>query len=137
MTSKTSTICDDARVAIARLPEPRYAASPADEAQASAALRSVAERLGWSDERGSLGRVIAKGARVLIKPNFVMHANQGSGGIEPLITHPSLVRAVVAAALEAGAARVVVGDAPVQGCDFGHLLAATGLDHWSRRLMLK
>ena len=64
--------------------------------------------LDWNDDqRGPLGRVITQGAQVLIKPNFVLHANQGSGGIEPLITHPSLVRAVVRAALEAGAARVM------------------------------
>ena len=136
MTGIASTTQSDARVAIARLMEPRYATSPADEAEAYLALRRAAMALDWNDdERGPLGRVIAKGARVLIKPNFVLHANQGSGGIEPLITHPSLVRAVVRAALEAGAARVMVGDAPVQGCDFDHLLEATGLGEWSRRLM--
>jgi uncharacterized protein (DUF362 family) len=136
MRRPAETICDDARVAIARLTEPRYAATPADEAEAYTALRRAAMALGWNDdERGPLGHVITKGARVLIKPNFVLHENQGGGGIEPLVTHPSLVRAVVRAALEAGAERVIVGDAPVQGCDFDHLLAATGLGEWSRRLI--
>jgi uncharacterized protein (DUF362 family) len=127
---------DNARVAITRLPAPRYAPSPDDEAQAYDALRCAALMLGWhTDERGPLGGVIAEGARVLIKPNFVLHTNQGDGGIEPLITHPSLVKATVRAALEAGADSVAVGDAPVQGCDFDQLLAATGLGEWSRRLI--
>lgn len=136
MSRMTGAIKDDARVAITRLPAPRYASSPDDEAQAYDALRRVTITLGWDDpERGPLGRVIAPGARVLIKPNFVLHANQGDGGIEPLITHPSLVKATARAALEAGAAQVAVGDAPVQGCDFDQLLKVTGLDEWSRRLI--
>jgi uncharacterized protein (DUF362 family) len=136
MKREAETICNDARVAIARLAEPRYATAPGDEAQAYEALCRVAAALGWSDdERGPLGRAITRGARVLIKPNFVLHANQGGGGIEPLVTDPALVRAAVRAALEAGAARVMVGDAPVQGCDFDHLLAATALGDWSARLI--
>ncbi|HEY7544322.1 MAG TPA: DUF362 domain-containing protein, partial [Blastocatellia bacterium] len=56
-------------------------------------------------------------------------------GIDPLVTHSSLVRAAVAAALEANPSEVVVGDAPVQGCDFEALLTATGLDEWAEELM--
>jgi uncharacterized protein (DUF362 family) len=136
MKKTIDTSCDDPRVAIARLTPPHYAASPGDDEEAYAALCRIAITLGWThDERGPLGRVIPQGARVLIKPNFVIHANQGSGGIEPLITHPSLVRAAVRATLEAGAARVLVGDAPVQGCDFDHLLAASGLGEWASRMI--
>jgi uncharacterized protein (DUF362 family) len=135
MSRLAKTICEDARVAIARLPEPCYGTPPADADEAYAALCRVATSLGWSNERGPLGRMIAQRARVLIKPNFVLHANQGDGGIEPLVTHPSLVCAAVRAALEAGAAHVAVGDAPVQGCDFDDLLTTTGLGDWSRRLM--
>ncbi|MFL6278399.1 MAG: DUF362 domain-containing protein [Blastocatellia bacterium] len=134
MKKPDATISDEPRVAIARFDAPRYAGAPADEAEAYQALSRAAAALGWSSERGPLGRVVAEGARVLVKPNFVLHANQGGGGIEPLITHPSLVRAAVRAALEAGASRVTVGDAPVQGCDFDYLLAETGLGEWSRRL---
>src|ERR687883_7071 len=99
MSRTAENLRDDARVAITRLPAPRYAVPPDDEAPVYDALRRAALTLGWAaSERGPFGRVIAPGARVLIKPNFVLHANQGSGGIEPLITHPSLVRAVVRAA---------------------------------------
>lgn len=140
---------DDGRVAVARLPAPRYppdapaaarAAAP-DAATApgvdevAAGLARLARELGWGDDAaGAFARVIPRGARVLIKPNFVLHANQGTGGLEPLVTHPSLVRAVVEAALRTEAAQVTVGDAPVQGCDFAALLRATGLDVWSEEL---
>jgi uncharacterized protein (DUF362 family) len=99
------------------------------------ALERVADALGWLDpERGALGGVVMRGMRVLVKPNFVLHENQGPWGIEPLLTHGSLVRAVVEAALRAGAGEVMVGDAPVQGCDFRKLLRATNLESWAGEL---
>jgi uncharacterized protein (DUF362 family) len=126
----------DSRVAIARLPERGYGEGPIAEARALEALGRAAGSLGWSEEaRGPLAKVIDEGARVLIKPNFVMHENQGPGGVEPLVTHPSLVRAATEAALRAGASQVMVGDAPVQGCDFDSLLSVTGLDSWAAGLM--
>jgi uncharacterized protein (DUF362 family) len=71
---------------------------------------------------------------VLVKPNFVLHENEGAWGMEPMVTHPSLIRAVVEAALESGAAEVLIGDAPVQRCDFPELLRLTKLDDWAARL---
>lgn len=100
------------------------------------ALDRAAERLGWSDEtRGPLASVVTPGARVLIKPNWVLHENQGPWGIEPLVTHASFIRAAAEAALRAGAAQVLVGDAPLQGCDFDQLIRVTGLDEWASDLM--
>jgi uncharacterized protein (DUF362 family) len=93
--------------------------------------------LGWYDhERGPLGNVISPGVKVVVKPNLVLHANQGSGGIEPLVTHPSFIKAAVAAALDAGASEVIVGDAPIQGCDLDNLLETTGLKKWADEMML-
>src|SRR5205085_9324118 len=83
---------------------------------------------------GPFGAMIQRGARVLIKPNFVSHGYQGPWGIEPLITHPSLIRAIVAGALRADPAELLVGDAPLQACDFGDLLRATELDDWTEKL---
>ena len=80
--------------------------------------------LGWEN-------LIPPGARVLIKPNFVLHHNQGDGGMDPMITHQSVVKAVVNAALQTEAAEVVVGDAPLQTCDFDALLETTGLGDWA------
>ena len=130
---------EDARVAVAKMPAPCY---PSDDAatsegnEVSAALSLLAHELGWGDEQaGAFASLIPRGARVLIKPNFVTHENQIAGGIEPLVTHQSLVRAVVEAVLQTEAAEVSVGDAPMQGCDFAELLRATGLDEWSEKLM--
>jgi uncharacterized protein (DUF362 family) len=126
----------DARVAVAKTASRGYDEISTAEEQAGQAIARVANALGWSDkERGPFGKIIPDGARVLIKPNFVMHENQGPWGIEPLITHPSLVRAAVECALQAGASEVVVGDAPIQGCDWDELMRITGLDQWASRLM--
>jgi uncharacterized protein (DUF362 family) len=89
----------------------------------------------WSDERGPFGRVIPKGARVLIKPNLVLHQNEGSGGMDCLVTHSSLIRAAVEAALQTDAAEVLVGDAPIQGCNFDALVESTGLRAWAQSQM--
>jgi uncharacterized protein (DUF362 family) len=118
--------------------DPRVGATEAsgyDGDTVAVALERVSATLGWGiPERGALGGVVGEGARVLVKPNFVLHENQGPWGVEPLLTHGTVVRAVVEAALRAGAAEVLVGDAPVQGCDFRKLLAATGLDVWAEEL---
>ncbi len=129
--------CFDPRVALAELSAPRYDAAPAeDEDQIGSALGRLARALDWSAEGGgAFGRVIPRGARVLIKPNFVLHQNQGPWGMEPLITHQSLIRAAVEEALSAEPAEVVVGDAPLQACDYAQLLRATGLDEWAGALM--
>ncbi|HEX5736727.1 MAG TPA: DUF362 domain-containing protein [Blastocatellia bacterium] len=130
MSSTAKDARQDRRVAIAKLPEPVYS-----KGAAQAAIRRGATELGLAeDARGPLAGVIPDGARVLIKPNFVMHENQGPWGIEPLVTHPSIIRAAVVSALQAGASQVMVGDAPVQGCDFNLLMSATGLGEWAADL---
>ena len=42
-----------------------------------------------------LGDCIPPGARIILKPNFVLHFNQGGYGLECLLTHPSVVEAVL------------------------------------------
>jgi uncharacterized protein (DUF362 family) len=106
-----------------------------DSEAVSRAIEQLASGLGWAQEgKGSFGRLIQPGARVLIKPNFVLHYNQGTGGMEPMITHKSVIKAVVKAALQADAAEVLVGDAPIQTCDFSALLEETGLGSWAEAL---
>lgn len=96
------------------------------------AIERLAADLGWMHEgKGAFGDLIPAGARVLIKPNFVLDHNQSNGGMDPMITHQSVVKAVVQAALQTEAAEVVVGDAPIQTCDFAALLETTGLGTWA------
>src|SRR5215470_9939997 len=123
-------------VALTALPSPAYTDESAPGSQIQQALGRVANELRWSDEdRGPFGRMIPRGARVLIKPNLVLHENEGPWGIDPLVTHQSLIRAVVEGALRAGPSEVLIGDAPLQGCDFQRLLSVTGLGEWADRLM--
>ena len=95
-------------------------------------LRSLTQQLGWGDGiSGAFSKIIPRNARVLIKPNFVLHENQGPWSFEAVITHPSLVRTTVSELLLTGASEVMVGDAPVQGCDFNQLLDRTRLGSWA------
>jgi uncharacterized protein (DUF362 family) len=98
------------------------------------ALAGVAGPLGWSDGDNLFGRVIPAGARVLVKPNLVLHENEGPWGIDPLVTHASIIETVVETVLRANPSRVVVGDAPIQSCDFEQLVDRTGLQAWADAL---
>jgi uncharacterized protein (DUF362 family) len=124
-------ICDP-RVALTTLPAPAYMDKASPGGEIGRALERIAKELQWSeDERGPFGRMIPRGARVLIKPNLVLHKNDGPWGMDPLVTHISLIRAVVEGVLLAGPSEVLVGDAPLQGCDFDRLLNVTGLSRWA------
>ncbi len=125
---KLPSLLEDARVAAAAL-------SAYDSNLVEESLARVTTELGWSDDRGPFGKVIPARARVLVKPNLVLHENQGPWGMEPVVTNLALIRVVVEAALRAGAAEVLVGDAPLQGCDFERLLRVTGMAEWAAQLM--
>lgn len=81
-------------------------------------------------EWNPLGELIQPGDSVVIKPNLVLHRNQNGGPLECVITHASIIRAVVDYVLRAlqGSGTVTIGDAPLQSCDFGQIRSATGLD---------
>jgi uncharacterized protein (DUF362 family) len=68
-----------------------------------------------------LGSIIQPGAKVVVKPNWVHHCNLSGYGSDCLITHPSVIEAVLHYVAKARPERIVVGDAPLQGCDFAAL----------------
>ncbi|MBI4843138.1 MAG: DUF362 domain-containing protein [Nitrospirae bacterium] len=77
-----------------------------------------------------LGGIIRPGDRVLLKPNLVRHYHPHDHDISSIITHGSVIRAVldyVHIALK-GAGEAVIGDASIQSCDFEALKALNGLD---------
>ncbi len=82
---------------------------------------------GWNP----LGELIRPGDRVLIKPNLIRAAHpERPAEWEQLITHPSLIRAVVAfvfIALE-GRGRVTIADGPQTDSDFEEICRRTHLD---------
>ena len=82
-----------------------------------------------------LGEIIRPGMTVLVKPNWVLHKNDDSThDMNCVVTHPSIIRAVLDYVLLAlkGTGRVIVGDAPIQICDFEALQRTMGYDRlWS------
>ncbi len=72
-----------------------------------------------------LADFVKPGNTVLVKPNMVNHVNGAKdGGLDCLVTHPSVVRAVldyVVLALR-GSGRILLADAPVQSCHFEELV---------------
>ena len=126
---------DPRQVAITRVPQDgatAYAGRAVRDA-----LRETARQLGWTSGapgESAFARLVPSGARVLVKPNLVLHRNHGAWGIEPLFTHPLLIRAVVEELLLTAASQVIVGDAPLQECDFDALLRASGMDQWAPEL---
>lgn len=74
-----------------------------------------------------LGFLIQPGNSVVIKPNFVLDRNEGTGTIYSVITHPSLIRAVVDYAYIAlkGNGLIIIGDASQADCDYEKVLNLT------------
>jgi uncharacterized protein (DUF362 family) len=88
-----------------------------------------AERYG-SPEWNPLGDLIRPGERVVIKPNLVRDFHGAGLDTESLVTHGSVLRAVMDYALLAlgGEGRLTVGDSPLQYTDFQRSLKLTGAD---------
>lgn len=77
-----------------------------------------------------LGAIIKQNDTVLLKPNLVMHENGSGLGSDCLYTNPSVVAAIVdyvCIALK-GTGKIIIGDAPVQECDFKSLVHTSGYD---------
>lgn len=77
-----------------------------------------------------LGEIIKPGQTVLLKPNMVMHKNMGGFGEECLYTNPSVVAAIIDFVYIAlkGNGKIIVGDAPMQECDFQLLIKNSGYE---------
>jgi uncharacterized protein (DUF362 family) len=134
MSHRFESICDRS-VSIRQLRAAEYPESAQEAERLETAIESLCIDLNWSQEnRGPFGGVVREGDRVVVKPNFVLDRNQGPWGMGPMITHPTIVRAVVRAVLRANPTSVLVGDAPIQSCDFAHLMEVTGLGAWANEL---
>lgn len=72
--------------------------------------------------------IIRPGDNVLIKPNLVIDRNLLNGDTECLYTHPSVVACVVDYIILAlgNSGKIIIGDAPIQECDFVNLLKTSG-----------
>jgi len=80
-------------------------------------------------EWNPLGGIVNPGDRVVIKPNLVRHFHGDGHDLTSLVTHGSVVRAVldyVVVALK-GRGAITVGDSPLQYADFAATLDGAGL----------
>jgi len=84
--------------------------------------------LGRKDAGAPLCDIIEPGMTVLVKPNWVLHENFSGHGMECLVTHPNLILAVLQEVFKARPGRVIIGDAPIQGCDFDQLVTKQWID---------
>ena len=105
--------------------EPAYGTFPYDKADDPVLL---ALRRLWSawgcDPDNPFKQWLGPGGTAVIKPNWVMDYNPLGHSLESLVTHTSMIRHMIyacAAAIE-GTGTVLIGDSPLQGCDFAALL---------------
>ena len=78
-----------------------------------------------------LRNIVHPGDTVLIKPNLVMDCNRTGDGVECLFTQPGLIAAVVdyiIIAFQNKKGEIIIGDAPMQECNFEKLVQESGLD---------
>jgi uncharacterized protein (DUF362 family) len=142
------TVLDDRSVWVASGPAPDYRRVtetfpelPGYEPTSSGvALRTILAEAGLDAGRfGSaswnpLSAIVESGMNVVVKPNWVTHRCESSASWECLITHPALLDPLCRYILKAQPLRLTIGDAPVQGCDFGQLMGTTGTGQMLARL---
>jgi uncharacterized protein (DUF362 family) len=75
-----------------------------------------------------LGTFVRTGSRVVLKPNWVLHWNKSGAGMDCMVTHSAVIEAALEYVALAHPGSVVVGDAPVQGCDFAELRRVCAID---------
>lgn len=108
------------------------------------AVRNLLYKLGMDSEHFNTAQwnpfkeIIKPGDKVVIKPNFVLDKNIGGGDIDSVITHPSIIRAVVDYVYIAlkGNGKISIGDAPQADADFDNLLRITKIEE-IRELYIK
>jgi uncharacterized protein (DUF362 family) len=73
--------------------------------------------------------LIQPGDKVVLKPNFVLSSHSEGGNLFSIITHPSIIRALIDYVFTAlrGEGEIIVADAPQMDCNFRKLLEETGL----------
>lgn len=93
------------------------------------AVRNLFYLLGYDKENfgtrnwNPLGHLIKPGYNVVLKPNFVLHFNEGGYDIYASLTHPSVIRAVADYCFIAlkGEGSLVIAEAPQMNCELDKL----------------
>jgi uncharacterized protein (DUF362 family) len=124
-------------------PKERFPELPewAEATTALVTLRSLLiqaglDRLNYgSREWNPLGTLISVGDKVIVKPNWVHHSNGSGQGLDCLVTHTSVIEAILHYVAKASPESIVVGDAPIQGCDFKALMADCNVPPMAERFI--
>jgi uncharacterized protein (DUF362 family) len=74
-----------------------------------------------------LAAIVPEGARVLLKPNWVRDPVPSHDDGQSLVTHTHVIDAILAYLSKVPDCRVIIGDAPIQGCNFDRLLQLNGI----------
>jgi uncharacterized protein (DUF362 family) len=90
-----------------------------------------------SPDWNPLGEIIHKGDKVVLKPNWVHHYNQSGQGVDCLVTHTSVVEAILHYVDKAEPGTIVLCDAPIQSCDFDALMMSCGVHDMIERFRTK
>ena len=88
------------------------------------------DREHWNTpEWNPLGHLIKRGMNVVIKPNFVLSQHVENKDIFSVITHPSILRAIIDYCWIAlkGKGKISIADVPSSNCNFEDLLEITKL----------
>lgn len=102
------------------------------------AVRNTLILLGYDEENigtknwNPLKHLVSPGNKIVIKPNLVMHVNRSGDGEDCLYTHPSVVAPIIDYCIlalkdnEKVIGNIILGDAPMQECDFDVLVGNSG-----------
>jgi len=114
----------DINLGISNAPNPAY-----EGVRSCLRLLGLDKRNYGTPDWNPLSEIIKPGHRVVIKPNFVLSDHYEGGNLFSIITHPSIIRAVVDYAFKAikGDGEIIIADAPQMDCNFEQLLDRTKL----------
>ncbi len=89
-------------------------------------VRMGFDRVNYGTSRWNpLAAIIQPGQTVVLKPNFVLSFNSSGDDIFAVVTHPSILRALIDytyIALE-GTGKIIIADAPQMDCDWEQLMS--------------
>src|SRR5437867_1517956 len=130
---KTGTVSDPQKASFhpsERFPEYRFREFSIEANTVYAAVRELFKTLLLDrdnyglKEWNPLGEIISPGNQVVIKPNFVMDHHYTGGDYNSVVTHGSVIRAImdyVAIALQ-GEGQIIIADAPMIDNDFNRIV---------------
>jgi uncharacterized protein (DUF362 family) len=106
------------------------------------ALRSLFLQAGFdgrnqgTEHWNPLSAIIRSGDKVVLKPNWVHHRNGSNQSLDCLVTHPSVIEAVLLYVAKANSQSITICDAPIQSCDFESLMKAQGVRQMLDRIAI-